>query len=168
MTTKIEQITLRINALKEESAKAEREMEEREVTYNRLLKKIKPETDCLDNLWFEMLPGHLETKEVFLDRMGYQHLFRFENGLGASVIKHDGSYGNRNGEGLWEIALIKWEEGWGWEIVYEPEKFQYSSIGWMDLEQSAQVLTWISELNEEYAVSIDPIFYSEDEEESAQ
>jgi hypothetical protein len=155
MTTKIEQITPRINALKEEVEKAEREM----AKYNRLLWKIKQENDCLDNLWFEMLPGHLETKLV---HTGYQHLFRFENGLGASVIKHDGSYGNRDGEGLWEIALIKWEEE-GWDFVFEPEKFQYSELGWQGLEESAQVLTWIAGLPKEYEVSTSAIYYSEDE-----
>jgi len=34
---------------------------------------------------------------------GVQHVYAFPNGYGASVIKHDGSYGGK--EGLWEIAV---------------------------------------------------------------
>ena len=45
-----------------------------------------------------------------------QYIFRFKNDYGASVIKHEGSYGNLND--LWELAVIKWN-GNDWDIDYE-------------------------------------------------
>lgn len=35
---------------------------------------------------------------------GVQHVYKFDNGYGASVVKHDFSYGGKNG--LWEIAVL--------------------------------------------------------------
>ena len=39
---------------------------------------------------------------------GVQHVYQFDNGYGASVIKHDGSYGGKNG--LWELAVLNGED----------------------------------------------------------
>ena len=39
---------------------------------------------------------------------GVQYRFRFENGYGASVVKHDGSYGRD--QDLWELAVITWHD----------------------------------------------------------
>lgn len=56
---------------------------------------------------------------------GTQKLYRFENGYGASVIKHPFSYGS--GQGLWELACIKWTgEGTSnddWDLCYEAEGY---------------------------------------------
>jgi hypothetical protein len=35
---------------------------------------------------------------------GVQHKFKFENGYGASVVRHSFSYGNE--VGLWELAVL--------------------------------------------------------------
>tara|TARA_Y100000389_G_scaffold191656_1_gene218191 strand:- start:377 stop:652 length:276 start_codon:yes stop_codon:yes gene_type:complete len=39
---------------------------------------------------------------------GIQHVYKFKNGFGASVIKHKYSYGGK--KGLWEVALLKGDE----------------------------------------------------------
>ena len=43
----------------------------------------------------------VETKNV---AGGVQHIFQFPNGYGASVVKHEFSYGGKNG--LWELAVL--------------------------------------------------------------
>ena len=35
---------------------------------------------------------------------GVQHIYSFPNGYGASVVKHDFSYGGK--DGLWELAVL--------------------------------------------------------------
>lgn len=35
---------------------------------------------------------------------GVRHCFEFPNGFGASVVRHDHSYGHE--EGLWELAVL--------------------------------------------------------------
>lgn len=35
---------------------------------------------------------------------GVQRRYEFPNGFGASVVRHEGSYGNR--QGLWELAVL--------------------------------------------------------------
>ena len=47
-------------------------------------------------------------KETNYPHDGVQHVYEFPNGYGASVIKHDYSYGGRNG--LWEIAVLEYGE----------------------------------------------------------
>lgn len=42
-----------------------------------------------------------ETNEV---NNGVQHIYQFPNGYGASVIRHEGSYGYA--QGLWEMAVL--------------------------------------------------------------
>jgi hypothetical protein len=39
---------------------------------------------------------------------GTQDIYRFENGYGASVVRHSYSYGGQ--EGLWELAVLRIEE----------------------------------------------------------
>ena len=49
---------------------------------------------------------------------GVQYLFRFENNYGASVVKHNGSYGHESD--LWELAVIKYnsDNNEDWNIDY--------------------------------------------------
>jgi len=47
---------------------------------------------------------------------GVQYIFRFNNGFGASVIKHMGSYGHQDDK--WELAVIKFEGEREWDLVY--------------------------------------------------
>jgi hypothetical protein len=39
--------------------------------------------------------------------VGDQYEFAFANGYGASVIRNEMSYGNQNGQGLWELAVLE-------------------------------------------------------------
>jgi len=39
---------------------------------------------------------------------GVQHKYSFPNGYGASVVRHDFSYGGQ--QGLWELAVLNGEE----------------------------------------------------------
>lgn len=49
---------------------------------------------------------------------GIQHLYRFDNGFGASVVQHQHSYGGNRG--LWELAVIEFE-GDQWHLTYDTE-----------------------------------------------
>lgn len=48
---------------------------------------------------------------------GIQSVVRFENNYGASVIKHDYSYGSK--QGLYELAVIKYDESDNWDLCYD-------------------------------------------------
>ena len=47
------------------------------------------------------LSGYTKKYEI-LNGVGYE--YQFDNGYGASVVKHDGSYGGK--QGLYEIAVL--------------------------------------------------------------
>lgn len=49
---------------------------------------------------------------------GDQIIHKFNNGYGASVVKHDFSYGGK--QGLWELAVIYFYED-DWSITYNTE-----------------------------------------------
>ena len=74
---------------------------------------------------------------------GTQKLYRFENGYGASVIKHEFSYGGQ--AGLWELVVLKYNgEGIDdWDITYETE-ITNDIIGWLSLEAVEDLLVRIS------------------------
>ena len=46
-------------------------------------------------------------KETNYPHSGVQHVYEFPNGYGASVIKHDYSYGGK--DGLWELAVLNFD-----------------------------------------------------------
>ena len=48
---------------------------------------------------------------------GIQYLFKADNGYGASIVKHDYSYGGSNG--LYELAVIKYESDEEWHLCYD-------------------------------------------------
>jgi hypothetical protein len=55
-----------------------------------------------------------ETREV---NGGVQKIYRYKNNYGASVVRHSFSYGNK--EGLWKLAVIKWNDDDTWDICYD-------------------------------------------------
>lgn len=80
---------------------------------------------------------------------GVQRLYRFENGYGASVVRHQGSYGGP--KGLWEIAVIKWTERYGcvvdWDLCYSTP-ITKAVIGYLEEDQVNTILSFIEKLDE--------------------
>lgn len=48
---------------------------------------------------------------------GVQYIFKFENNYGASIVKHNGSYGHR--KDLWELGVIYYRDDGIWNLVYD-------------------------------------------------
>jgi hypothetical protein len=48
---------------------------------------------------------------------GIQSIVKFNNNYGASVVKHDYSYGGKIG--LYELAIIKYDENGDWDLCYD-------------------------------------------------
>ena len=69
---------------------------------------------------------------------GIRHIYKFDNGYGASVIKHDYSYGGR--DGLWELAVLKDDE-----LCYTTPITE-DGIGHLAWDTVEDILTEIKEL----------------------
>ena len=74
---------------------------------------------------------------------GVQCVFRFENGYGASVIKHLFSYGHR--DDLWELAVLKFDGDETSHICYDTELTD-DVIGYLSDEEVRSYLEKIKEL----------------------
>ena len=73
--------------------------------------------------------------------MGTQRIYRFPNGYGASVVRHERSYGGR--QGLFELAVLDSSD----ELCYDtPITTNSSVIGWLKPEQVDTLLDDISKL----------------------
>ena len=70
----------------------------------------------------------------------YQKVYKFDNGYGASVVSHGGSYGGK--EGLFEIAILD-KNG---HITYDTP-ISSDVIGWLDFEGVADILQKIKSLS---------------------
>ena len=84
--------------------------------------------------------------EVYTDGEldGTQKIYRFENGYGASVVRHKYSYGNK--EGLWELAVIKFngKDNTEWEINYNTS-LTNDVVGHLD---NHEVERWLKNIKE--------------------
>lgn len=69
---------------------------------------------------------------------GIQHVFKFDNNFGASVVQHAFSYGGK--EGKWELAVRKNDE-----ITYETP-ITNDVLGWLEWEEVLDTLWEISKL----------------------
>jgi hypothetical protein len=76
-------------------------------------------------------------------RNGSQRLFRFPNGFGASVVKHNFSYGCE--EGLYELAVIAWNSESDWGLTYDTPVTN-DVIGWLTPGEVVETLQAIHDL----------------------
>lgn len=83
------------------------------------------------------------TKEKVFHLESYQYIFKFDNGYGASVIKKFGSYGNT--EDLFELAVIKFVDGYNWKICYYT-KITDDVIGYLTNDDVLDLLERIKNL----------------------
>lgn len=72
-------------------------------------------------------------------RVGIHTRIHFENGFGASVVRHNSSYGNK--DGLYEIAVL-----FDNEIHYDNPVAKGDVIGYLTEEQVTEVLIEIQKL----------------------
>ena len=71
--------------------------------------------------------------------MGSQRIYRFPNGYGASVVRHEHSYGGR--QGLFELAVLDSND----ELCYDTP-ITSDVIGWLTSKQVDELLDKISKL----------------------
>lgn len=91
----------------------------------------------------EFRPDILKIREVE-DLRGVQYLFRFQNGYGASVIKHNFSYGHDMD--LWELAVVKFiDESDCYALVYDTP-VTHDVIGYLTDKEVREYLQKIKEL----------------------
>jgi hypothetical protein len=64
-----------------------------------------------------MIFNDLKFTDAEINNGGIQAIVKFENNYGASVVKHDYSYGNK--QGLYELAIIKYDENGYWDLCYD-------------------------------------------------
>lgn len=98
---------------------------------------------------YEVNDGDYGGFEIFGD--SFNHRFYFENGYGASVIKHYGSYGYK--QDLFELAVLKFhsedEEGIGiggdWDLCYDTP-ITKDVIGYLTNDEVLELLEKIKQL----------------------
>jgi hypothetical protein len=74
---------------------------------------------------------------------GIQKQYKFKNGFGASVVQHNGSYGNENG--LWELAVLSWVNEHQYELNYSTD-ITDDVVGYLTEEEVEEILVRIESL----------------------
>jgi hypothetical protein len=74
---------------------------------------------------------------------GDQYLHKFDNNYGASVVRHDFSYGGN--DGLWELAVIKYEDNGSWNLTYDTP-ITDDVLGYLTEEEIDEILEQIKAL----------------------
>lgn len=89
----------------------------------------------------------VETRKMYPEstygKNGIQKIFRFDNGYGASIVKHRFSYGNE--DGLFELAVIRFEDSGEWELDYGTPITE-DVIGYLSENDVSDILDRIKEL----------------------
>ena len=83
-------------------------------------------------------------EEKVLRQESYQYIFKFDNGYGASVVKHSGSYGNK--QDLWELAVIEFVDKYEWELCYLTEITCNDVAGYLTNDEVLDLLERIKNL----------------------
>lgn len=84
-----------------------------------------------------------KAREINSINGGEQHLFKFMNGLGTSVVRHSISYGGE--QGLWELAVIELKGEDDWNITYDTE-ITDDVLGHLSIEEVNNILERITDL----------------------
>ena len=71
---------------------------------------------------------------------GVQKIYKFDNGYGASVVKHLFSYGGT--QGLWEMALLSFDD-LSWHITYHEDFANGGVAGYLSDKDVLELLEWI-------------------------
>ena len=74
---------------------------------------------------------------------GIQAIVKFKNNYGASVVKHEYSYGGKNG--LYELAVIQYDESGDWDICYDTP-ITDDVLGFLSEDDITNYLTQIEQL----------------------
>lgn len=82
----------------------------------------------------------LYTREI---NGGIQHVYKFANGYGASVVQHEFSYGSH--ENLWELAVIHFDDTGEWSLDFSTA-ITDDVIGWINMVQVMEILLQIEHL----------------------
>lgn len=79
-----------------------------------------------------------QTQDILQDLDGVQQIYKFPNGYGASVVKHNFSYGGKSD--LWELAVLKGED-----LCYTTP-LTSDVLGWLTDEDVQRALKEIAKL----------------------
>ncbi len=74
---------------------------------------------------------------------GWQWVFGFDNGFGASVVRHSQSYGGPHG--LFELAILEFDDDGGWDLTYETQ-ITDDVIGFLSEDDVEEILEKIETL----------------------
>lgn len=71
---------------------------------------------------------------------GIQKIYKFDNGYGASVVRHLFSYGGA--QGLWEMTLLSFDD-LSWRITYREDFANGDVAGYLSDKDVLELLEWI-------------------------
>ena len=88
------------------------------------------------------LPIEIPAWRINERNSGEQHIYRFANGYGASVVRGPYTYGGP--DGLFELGVIVFD-GDKWELTYDTP-ITDDVLGYLDLPEVAKILVRIAAL----------------------